>query len=314
MRRRAAVWCALLLLAGGTVAVGIAAAATFEIEGFGHSGPIQEGETLQVGAEIVNNGSSSDTQNVTLNTQLGADQQTVQLGPGNSTSVEFALPTSDGDAGEYAAAIVPENGPEAEFSFTVESADSGGGGVGNVTIDPGEITNPSVVNISASVDGKNLTIDIGTHPDENVTQLNITAFEQGNETNEFVNESYSSDASRTITRQNTSIKNASTLVVRAALSTSDRDDPIVRTIFLGELRDLDVPLQNSTLQVLSLLSIVMVAGLFGGSLSSVGGVVVVGLAWVLSAIGWLSISPLFLTAAGVIALFLAAASSTGGIR
>jgi hypothetical protein len=184
----------------------------------------------------------------------------------------------------------------------------------NVTIDPGEITDPSVVNISARVDGENLTIEVGTHPDENFTSLSVTAFEQGNESNEFVNESYTNDTARTITRQNKNITEVATLVVRGALETSDRDDPVIRTIFLGELRDLDVPLDNGTLQVFALLSIIAFAGLFGGSLSSVGGVAVVGLAWVLSAIGWLSISPLFLTAAGVIAIFLAAASSTGGIR
>lgn len=184
----------------------------------------------------------------------------------------------------------------------------------NVTIDPGEITDPSVVNISARVDGENLTIEVGTHPGENFTSLSVTAFEQGNESNEFVNESYTNDTARTITRQNKNITEVATLVVRGALETSDRDDPVIRTIFLGELRDLDVPLDNGTLQVFALLSIIAFAGLFGGSLSSVGGVAVVGLAWVLSAIGWLSISPLFLTAAGVIAIFLAAASSTGGIR
>ena len=184
----------------------------------------------------------------------------------------------------------------------------------SVTIDPGEITDPSVVNISARVDGENLTVEVGTHPDENFTSLAVTVFEQGNENIKFVNKTYTSDARRNITRQNATFKQASTVIVRAALSTSDRDDPVIRNIYLGELRDLDVPLENNTLQVFALLSIIAFAGLFGGSLSSVGGVAVVGLAWVLSAIGWLSISPLFLTAAGVIAIFLAAASSTGGIR
>jgi len=186
--------------------------------------------------------------------------------------------------------------------------------VSNVTIDPGEIRDPDVVNISADLNGDTVTIEVGTHPDENVTQLNVTAFEQGNRSNIIIAESYTSDQARTITRQNSTIAAADTWVVRAELFTSNRTEPITRRIFLGDLRTLNVPLDSNTMQVFSLLSIIAVAGLFGGALSAVGGVVVVALAWVLSAIGWLSISPAFLAAAGVIAIFLAAASRTGGIR
>lgn len=186
--------------------------------------------------------------------------------------------------------------------------------ISNVTIDPGEIRDPNVVNISAAIDGDNLTIAVGTHPAQNFTELAVTAFAQGNRSREFVNENYTNDQARTITRQNSTIADADTVVVQAELFTSNRTEPITRRIFLGDLRTLDVPLDNGTLQVFSLLSIIAVAGLFGGALSAVGGVVVVALAWVLSAIGWLSISPAFLAAAGVIAIFLAAASQTGGIR
>jgi len=186
--------------------------------------------------------------------------------------------------------------------------------ISNVTIDPGEIQDPSVVNISAAINGDNLTVEVGTHPSENVTELTVIAFEQGNRSNVVISENYTSDQARTISRQNSTIAAADTWVVRADLSTSNRTEPITRRIFLGDLRTLDVPLDNGTLQVFSLLSIIAVAGLFGGALSAVGGVVVVALAWVLSAIGWLSISPAFLAAAGVIAIFLAAASQTGGIR
>mgnify|MGYP000388473713 CR=1 FL=1 len=186
--------------------------------------------------------------------------------------------------------------------------------VSNVTIDPGEIRDPDLLNMTAQVDGKRLIIAVGTHPAQNFTRLNVTAFAQGNRSREFVNESYTSDQARQITRQNSTIADADTVVVQAELFTSDRAEPITRRIFLGDLRTLDVPLDNGTLQVFSLLSIIAVAGLFGGALSSVGGVVVVALAWMLSAIGFLSISPAFLAAAGVIAIFLAAASQTGGIR
>ena len=186
--------------------------------------------------------------------------------------------------------------------------------ISNVTIDPGEIRDPNVVNISAAIDGDNLTVEIGTHPTENVTGLTVTAYEQGNRSNVVLSKNYTSDQARTITRQNSTIAAADTWVVQADLSTSDRAEPITRRIFLGDLRTLNVPLDSDTLQVFSLLSIIAVAGLFGGALSAVGGVVVVAMAWVLSAIGWLSISPAFLAAAGVIAIFLAAASQTGGIR
>lgn len=186
--------------------------------------------------------------------------------------------------------------------------------ISNVTIDPGEIRDPDLLNMTAQVDGKRLIIAVGTHPAQNFTRLAVTAFAQGNRSREFVNESYTSDQARQITRQNSTIADADTVVVQAELFTSNRTEPITRRIFLGDLRTLNVPLDNGTLQVFSLLSIIAVAGLFGGALSAVGGVVVVALAWVLSAIGWLSISPAFLAAAGVIAIFLAAASKTGGIR
>lgn len=186
--------------------------------------------------------------------------------------------------------------------------------ISNVTIDPGEIRDPDLLNMTAQVDGKRLIIAVGTHPAQNFTRLAVTAFAQGNRSREFVNESYTSDQARQITRQNSTIADADTVVVQAELFTSNRTEPITRRIFLGDLRTLNVPLDNGTLQVFSLLSIIAVAGLFGGALSAVGGVVVVALAWVLSAIGWLSISPAFLAAAGVIAIFLAAASQTGGIR
>jgi hypothetical protein len=186
--------------------------------------------------------------------------------------------------------------------------------VSNVTIDPGEIRDPDLLNMTAQVDGKRLIIAVGTHPAQNFTRLAVTAFAQGDRSREFVNESYTSDQARQITRQNSTIADADTVVVQAELSTSNRTEPITRRIYLGDLRTLNVPLDNGTLQVFSLLSIIAVAGLFGGALSAVGGVVVVALAWVLSAIGWLSISPAFLAAAGVIAIFLAAASQTGGIR
>lgn len=186
--------------------------------------------------------------------------------------------------------------------------------VSNVTIDPGDIQDPAVLNISAGLDGDTLAVEIGTHPDQNFTQLDVDAFEQGNRSRVLLNETFSTDQARTLTRTNDSVKAAGTVVVRAELSTANRSEPVTRRIFLGDIRTLDVPIDGGTLQVFSLLSLIAVAGLFGGSLSAVGGIIVVALAWMLSAIGFLAISPVFLSAAGVIAIFLAAASQTGGIR
>jgi len=79
---------------------------------------------------------------------------------------------------------------------------------------------------------------------------------------------------------------------------------ITRDKYLGGVSDLNVPVSSTFLQVVSILSLLLLAGLFGGRLSSIGGIVVVATAWLLRAVGFLSVPVEFLIAATVIAVFL----------
>jgi hypothetical protein len=77
-----------------------------------------------------------------------------------------------------------------------------------------------------------------------------------------------------------------------------------REQYLGGISDLGVPVSDQFLQIVSLLSLLLLAGLFGGQLATIGGVVVVGAAWLLRAVGFLAVPVEFLVAATVIAVLM----------
>jgi len=85
-------------------------------------------------------------------------------------------------------------------------------------------------------------------------------------------------------------------------------------VVVGGLSDVSLPVSSQALQAVSLGSILLLAGLFGGRLSQIGGIVVVGVAWVFHSIGWLSLPFEFLVAAAVVAvLFKVGTPDSGGI-
>jgi phage tail-like protein len=70
--------------------------------------PVKEGETLKVTATVTNTGEETGTQEATLTTGgTQRDSTTMELGPGDSETVELTWETADGDAGSYTS---PEDG------------------------------------------------------------------------------------------------------------------------------------------------------------------------------------------------------------
>jgi hypothetical protein len=62
---------------------------------------VVEGEDMSVEAYITNNGGVSDTQTITMSSNLGSDSQQITLGSGNSQFVTLSVGTGSGDAGSY---------------------------------------------------------------------------------------------------------------------------------------------------------------------------------------------------------------------
>ncbi|MFW5907497.1 MAG: CARDB domain-containing protein, partial [Candidatus Natronoplasma sp.] len=66
---------------------------------------VVEGETLEVTAAIENTGGEAATQTVEMSSDLGNDNVSVTLNPGDSTSETFMIETSSGDVGSYTAEV-----------------------------------------------------------------------------------------------------------------------------------------------------------------------------------------------------------------
>ncbi len=76
----------------------------FTLQSVTTNAPVVEGETLEVTADIENNGSVAGTKSVEVSGVDGSSE-TVQLDPGDSTSETFTLDTEVGDAGEYTVTV-----------------------------------------------------------------------------------------------------------------------------------------------------------------------------------------------------------------
>ena len=82
----------------------------FKVDIIETNSPFETGETLEVTAEIENEGDTSDTQTVALDAGgLGNDSTSVSLSSGENTTETFAISTSFGDSGTYTATVESEN-------------------------------------------------------------------------------------------------------------------------------------------------------------------------------------------------------------
>ncbi len=85
----------------------------FHIEILDATESVEEGQPVEVTAEIENVGDVDDTQTVTLDVgALGSDSAEVSLPFGESTQETFSVATSEGDAGQYEAVVASDDDSE----------------------------------------------------------------------------------------------------------------------------------------------------------------------------------------------------------
>jgi hypothetical protein len=148
--------------------------------------PITEGETLTVNATIENTGGQQDTQSVAVDVgALGfASAQSVTLGAGDSTTENYTLATSAGDAGSYTATLSSDNDTDTA-TVTVEEQTSYG--ITNVTLDPDTVDSDARVDhtlnytvTGASDDGNEDTHTVTLPVGANFTNLNTLSIVDAN--------------------------------------------------------------------------------------------------------------------------------------
>lgn len=143
---------------------------------------------------------------------------------------------------------------------------------------------------------------------ESTEWLNITIHKRGNESIEIYNESHADVNEFQATRvlDNTdpfSVEDPSeSWIVNYEIVRSVDERTQSGWVVVGGIGSLNLPLSSTAMQTIAIASILLVAGLFGGALSAIGGIVVVALAWMLYLVNILTIPPEFLLAASVIAI------------
>lgn len=151
----------------------------------------------------------------------------------------------------------------------------------------------------------------------NTQSLEVTIYEQGNESNQIHSQRYTDSNEVRTTWLLTTNQSKKSWVVEYNVTRETGDGETMTTTgfqTIGGLGDLNLPVSSQALTAISLGSILLTAGLFGGRLTQIGGIVVVGVAWVFWSIGWLSLPIEFLAAAAVVAvLFKVGTPDSGGI-
>lgn len=145
--------------------------------------PVDEGEDLDVTAEIENVGEADGSQEVTLDAEeLGVDSSTVEVPGGETEQETFTVSTESGDAGDYTATVESDDDEDSQL-VTVEevSADSV-----SVETHPGEST------AGESIEGppEAIATDSNGDPVENVE---VTVAETGGYNFDSPSESVTAD-------------------------------------------------------------------------------------------------------------------------
>jgi hypothetical protein len=157
--------------------------ATFELEILDTNSPVDEGQPLNITAEVANTGDLPGEQQIKFAApRLGNTSASVDLPARNSARVELSIPTGDGDAGVYTGSVSSANdttstsvkvlGPQL---FTVDINDratqtrAGEGGqvvinatVSNIGDKPGEQTMKLVTSDGDTVAGKSVQLAAGS--------------------------------------------------------------------------------------------------------------------------------------------------------
>jgi hypothetical protein len=156
----------------------VQAPANFTVTIDSTNSPVTEGETLVVNTTIENTGGQQDTQSVSVDVgALGfASAQTVTLNPGDSTTENYTLATSSGDAGDYTATLSSDNDTDTA-GVTVETQTSYG--ITNVSLVPDTVDADTQVDhtlnytvTGASDDGNEDTHTVTLPVGANFTALN----------------------------------------------------------------------------------------------------------------------------------------------
>jgi len=209
--------------------------------------------------------------------------------------VQIVVRNGDGSTRAFGEFVADTNGelvPLDIAQISIQPPDAGG-----YVLDSREIT--------TEVNGnERQAIRVIYQDDSETTQsVDVEIYERGNESNVLYGPTTltGNDISQTVVIP-TAQENVSAWVVDYTVTRGVDDSPHNGKEIVGSLSDVNFPLSGHLLSVLGLAAIVLVAGLFGGELSRIGGIVVVAIAWLLTAIGFLQIPLAFLLAAATVAI------------
>ena len=133
----------------------------FAVEITGTNSPVEEGEDLEVTAEIENQGDISDTQTVDFTVEegfdtLGSDSSSISLDGSDSQTETFSVSTTAGDAGDYTAEVASADDPDTT-DIEIDEADTSEGAVDSV-LHPSTIGQDETFSIDITTDASAATV------------------------------------------------------------------------------------------------------------------------------------------------------------
>lgn len=146
--------------------------------------------------------------------------------------------------------------------------------------------------------------------------LGVTIVEQNNESNELYSQNYAGENATSVqsTVSLTEEQAEKNWIVSYEYQVLGEDRVESGFEVVGGISELDIPVSDTLLQTLGIGAILLTAGLFGGTLSRIGGIVVVSVSWMLLWLGILVIPIEFLLAATLVAiLFMVGTDDSGGL-
>lgn len=150
--------------------------------------------------------------------------------------------------------------------------------------------------------------------DASVAELSFVIHERGNRSNIIAQQTLTGPtATSTITIPESENVSAWTVQYSVNWIGTEREQATGQ-VFVGDISEVNVPLPPELLEVLAIGGLLLIAGLFGGALSQIGGIVVVVVAWGLKALGWLNTPAPFLAVATLIAIFYLVGADRRGVR
>ena len=182
--------------------------------------------------------------------------------------------------------------------------------VGEVDLLPGEPPERVVATDAAFDDDEgHIQWSLTWDPDRaTAAETDVRIYHPDNESIEIFSETVFGVTNRTVTVPLTADQAEEDWVIEWDIEYQDIESgetiTETREQYLGGLSDLDIPVSSTFLSVVAVLSLLLLMGLFGGALATIGAVVTVGAAWLLYSIGVFVVPVEFLAGATVIAVLL----------